>query len=82
MNDAAAFVSLSLKVFAALSAASQERLPSTTAATADTSDKKDASYDSSAADALCGGWLPALRFWVDACMFLCCFQMVFNECLH
>lgn len=55
--DAAAFVTLALKIFAALAAASQEQPPAGPAtAAADNVENK-------IPDALCGGWLPALKHW-------------------
>jgi hypothetical protein len=57
--DVPAFVSLALKTLAALAAASQEQPHVSPAAPAVAADKGEIKE----ADALCGGWLPALRHW-------------------
>jgi hypothetical protein len=58
-SDTPAFVALALKVLAALAAASQEQPPVSAATSSAASEKGELKE----ADALCGGWLPALRHW-------------------
>jgi hypothetical protein len=56
--DMSAFVTLALKIFAALAVASQEQPPAAAVPAAATDNS-----ESKAADLLCGGWLPALKHW-------------------
>ena len=58
-GDISAFVTLALKVFAALAAASQEQPPAASATPGATTDKSEGA----GVDCLCGGLLPALRNW-------------------
>ncbi len=59
VSDTSAFVSLALKILAALASASQELPPVSATTPASAPDKSEAKE----ADTLCGGWLPPLRHW-------------------